>query len=91
MVEKRFKKISRSGAITIPSDIRREFGFNGGDGVSITQTENGGLLIEKSAEICFFCGGHEGCMMFFGRNICTVCQEAIANIFIENDNTEEVK
>jgi len=82
MAEKRYKKISKGGAITIPSDIRREFGFNGGDGVSIRWTESGALIIEKSAEICFFCGGNEECKKFWGRDICSICQETIANEFI---------
>jgi transcriptional pleiotropic regulator of transition state genes len=66
------KVINKSGGLTIPADIRREYGFLGGEAVDITVYE-GQLLIEPHTPRCIFCRGVDDVGKYRGRCVCQLC------------------
>ena len=49
------KKVAKSGAITLPRQIRQEVGIFPGTPVDIEQDDNG-VHIRKHIPVCHFCG-----------------------------------
>lgn len=72
----KYKRIGASGGVTIPADVRRDYGFVKGDGVSVT-VEGGAIVIRKYTPSCFFCGD-QAKKKFKGRYICIACAQEIA-------------
>lgn len=74
----RSKVISKSGGVTIPSDIRREFNqFLSGEAVDL-QVEDGKIILSPHSPRCMFCGAIEDIRTFEGRQICSSCIERMA-------------
>lgn len=78
------KVVSKSGSITIPADIRREYNtFLAGEAVDLT-VDDGKLIISPHAPRCIFCDSIENVILFKGKNACKGCatelvKEADAN------------
>ncbi|ADY55116.1 transcriptional regulator/antitoxin, MazE [Syntrophobotulus glycolicus DSM 8271] len=69
----RNKIISKSGGITIPSDIRREYtSYLGGEAVDL-EIQDGKIILSPHAPRCMFCGSIEDIRKFEGRHICGIC------------------
>jgi len=66
------KKINGSGGVTIPSDIRRDLGFEKGTGVDI-EVQAGKLIISKRTPRCTLCGGTEKVIKHFNKDVCHQC------------------
>jgi len=66
------KVISKGGGLTIPAEIRREYGFLGGDAVDIA-VGDGRLVISQHTPRCLFCQGVEGVGKYAGRYVCKAC------------------
>ena len=52
MENKLFKKISKTGGITIPAQVRYQMNIPKGAAVEIVQTEDNSLLIKKHIPTC---------------------------------------
>ena len=73
------KKISKAGAVTIPSHLRRELGVHAGDRFEIVAMKDGGILLERSVGSCVLCGGRDNLIPHGKVYVCHGCGVAIAN------------
>ena len=73
------KKISKAGAVTIPSHLRRELGVHAGDRFEIVPREDGSILLERSVGSCVLCGGRDNLIPHGKVYVCHGCGVAIAN------------
>lgn len=73
----RSKVLSKNGSLTIPSDIRREYNYLGGEAVDI-EIEDGKIIVSPHTPRCMFCGSIKDIREIWGRNFCTGCMEIIA-------------
>ena len=72
------KVISKSGGITIPSDIRREYNsFLAGEAVDM-HVDDGKLVIAPHTPRCIFCDSMEDVAKHAGKNVCKSCIRAMA-------------
>lgn len=78
MENKLFKKISRTGGITIPAQIRHQMNIPKGAAVKIVQTEDNSLLIKKHIPTCMCCGTAENVKVFNNVELCTTCASKFA-------------
>ena len=79
------KKISKSGSITIPSHIRREFGIESGEKVKIDTNDTGDLILKRVVGSCVLCGSNEN-LIKVNKYICKACIEKIN----EQSRTEQM-
>ena len=80
----KYKKISKSGGLTIPSDIRREFDYTPGDAVDIN-VEKGKLIITPHTPRCTFCSGVSKVEKYKGKGVCKAC----VTILVKEVGTDE--
>lgn len=71
------KRISKSGSITIPSHIRREFGIENGEKVKIETNDAGDLILKRMVGSCIMCGENENLIKVNDKYICKTCIEKI--------------
>lgn len=71
------KKISKSGSITIPSHIRREFGIEHGEKVKIDTNKDGDLILKRVVGSCIMCGENEKLIKVNDKYICKSCIDKI--------------
>ena len=71
------KKVSKSGSITIPSYIRREFGIESGEKVKIETNTDGDLILKRIVGSCVLCGENENLIKVNDKYICKTCIEKI--------------
>lgn len=76
------KRITRSGGLVIPRDIRVETGFLPGVPVSI-EAYAGELRIRKHTKSCRFCGSVDCVKTVSGIEICKRCAEKVQEVFYE--------
>lgn len=74
---KEFKKISKSGAITVPIRLRRELNIKNGDAVTIEPLANGGMVIKPYRPSCIFCGAENDIKELNGKGCCVDCMLAL--------------
>lgn len=74
------KKIGKSGAVTIPSSLRRDLGIQGKEKVNISVNDAGDLIVKRIAGTCVFCGSYEGVAAYKGRFVCRSCAKEIGGI-----------
>lgn len=68
------KKLNRSGGITLPAAIRREFGIEGGEKFGITiDNEDGTIILRRTEGHCLFCQSDKKLIVFHGRFVCAEC------------------
>lgn len=68
-----FKKVSKSGNISIPAALRRERGIQIGDSFEVEMQEGGNILLKRHTAHCMFCENTEGVVMFKGKPLCKSC------------------
>lgn len=68
----KFKKISKAGGITLPVELRRDFGFSAGQAVDIN-VDGDALIIKKYVPRCILCGTNHEVVNFADRHICKAC------------------
>ncbi len=73
----KYKVINKSGALTIPADIRREYSFGGGEAVDITVSD-GRLVLSPHTPRCIFCAKTEKVGKYMGRYVCRDCVAIMA-------------
>ncbi|WP_432718389.1 AbrB/MazE/SpoVT family DNA-binding domain-containing protein [Pectinatus frisingensis] len=73
MIMNNNKKINKSGGITIPSSLRRDFGIEAGDKVAVdVNPKNGDIILHRNEGSCMFCGSEE-VILYKGRYLCRSC------------------
>lgn len=70
---KKYKRLSKSGSINIPVQLRREYGIRDGDAFEIDVSKDGTVLLKPHVPRCVFCGGTEDVMKMNGKGICPEC------------------
>jgi len=80
------KKISKSGSITIPSHIRREFGIENGEKLKIETNDAGDLILKRIVGSCVLCGENEKLIKVNDKYICKTC----INKINEQSRTEQM-
>ncbi len=70
------KKISKSGSVHLPKELRSEIGMPTGCAVDIN-TDGKSITIQKHIPICSFCGSAEDVLNVLGIEICRHCAEKI--------------
>lgn len=73
------RKISKSGGITIPSNLRMQLGIQGKEKINIETKDNGDILIRRIQGTCIFCGTVEGVKAFRGKFVCKECKKLLAS------------
>lgn len=71
------KKMSKAGAITLPSALRREIGIEAGEKFAIQLQENGDVLLKRSQGSCIFCKSEMDLAAHKGRFVCRPCSTEI--------------
>ncbi|WP_435924831.1 AbrB/MazE/SpoVT family DNA-binding domain-containing protein [Paenibacillus sp. DYY-L-2] len=70
------KKINKTGAITLPSALRRDFGLTGGEKFKIEVcAEDGTILLQRTNGQCLFCDSDKQLIVHRGRFVCANCVE----------------
>lgn len=81
---KRFKKVTKNRAITIPKDLAAEFGITGGEAVEL-EYKDGIIAIRKSIPKCRICGDVREAISIRGvmgsLDICPVCADSLKEEF----------
>jgi transcriptional pleiotropic regulator of transition state genes len=75
-----YKKLTKSGSITIPRKLRREAGMLPGTPVVVERFETG-IHIRKHVPVCFHCGTVEQVAEFDGIEICKACAGKLMGVF----------
>lgn len=75
------KKITKSGAVTLPRMIRQETGILPGVPVDI-RTDEEGVHIVKHVPACRFCGTVDEVKTALGMEVCLDCARKIAEVFV---------
>lgn len=70
------KKISKSGSVHLPKELRSEIGMPTGCAVDIS-TDGESVTICKHIPVCRFCGSAEYVLNVLGIEICRCCAEKI--------------
>ncbi len=78
MVDVSFKKITKSGGITLPRQMRQELGLLPGVALEIHPTDDGGLLLCKHTPSCHLCGSADDVKTCKGLTLCRKCSEAFS-------------
>lgn len=81
------KKISKSGAITLPKALRSETGLFPGNAVDIESNKDGSLTIKPLVPCCRFCGTVEN-VLRADENI-FICRNCAKTILARVDVTDE--
>lgn len=71
------RKISKSGGITIPSNMRMQLGIQGKEKINIEPQENGDIVIKRIQGTCIFCGNTNNVQAFKGKFICSDCRKEL--------------
>lgn len=68
------RKISKSGSVTIPSNMRMQLGIQGKEKVDIQTKDNGDIVIKRIQGTCIFCGSVNNVQAYKGKFICDSCK-----------------
>lgn len=82
------KKINRSGGITLPASLRRDYGIDAGERVNIQVDSEGVIRIKRIEGSCVFCHSNENLQKYNGRYICGKCLQAIGGMDHEHRAVE---
>lgn len=74
------KKMSKSGAVTIPSAMRRELGLEKGERFKITVTDEGLIKLKRIEGECIFCKADNNLLIHVGRFVCDNCLQQMNQI-----------
>ena len=73
-----FKKVSKAGGITIPSQLRHALNIPKGAAVEITTNEDDEIIIKKHIPTCICCGTAENVKVINGVELCQECAGTFA-------------
>jgi len=72
-VEQFNKKINKSGSITLPAAMRRDYGIESGDRFSISANNEGNIVLKRVQGECIFCKLDNNLIVHEGRFVCSNC------------------
>lgn len=72
-----FRKLNKSGGLTVPRMMRQELGLHPGTALDLITTEDGGLLIQKHAPSCHVCGSTDDIGTYRSLSLCRGCYDAL--------------
>lgn len=78
MVDASFKKITKSGRITLPRQMRQELGMLPGVALEIRPEADGSLRLCKHTPSCHLCGSAEDVITHKGLTLCRECAAAFS-------------
>ncbi|BFH11111.1 hypothetical protein J6TS7_21650 [Paenibacillus dendritiformis] len=68
------KKLNKSGSLTLPAVIRREYGLSDGEKFNIVVNgQDGTIMLQRTQGSCMFCHNDQQLIVFHGRFICAPC------------------
>lgn len=67
------RKISKSGSITIPANLRRDLGIEKGEKFNLEVQADGRISLKRIVGSCVFCKSDEKVVTYSGRFICGKC------------------
>ncbi|MDR1629881.1 MAG: AbrB/MazE/SpoVT family DNA-binding domain-containing protein [Oscillospiraceae bacterium] len=70
-----YKKVSKSGTVTIPRLLRHELGIHPGTPIVIGTTAGGGITIKKHVPVCRVCGATEKIVRWKSVELCKNCYD----------------
>jgi len=73
------KKLTKSGGMTIPSDLRRELNLQPGDAVDI-DNQGDKLIISAHIDRCFICQEEQDTVKYRGKVFCRQCIETLGGM-----------
>jgi len=73
------KKITKGNGVTLPKDLRANFGILAGQGIDLVETPEG-ILLKKHTASCFCCGSVEDVKVFKDFEICKECRKELVDI-----------
>lgn len=79
----RNRKMQKSGALTIPADIRTRYGFKKGAPVVMTVEDDGSIRIVPKYPTCAICQKRDALRSVKSVPICKVCAEAAMESYTE--------
>lgn len=71
------RKISKSGSITIPSNLRMQLGIQGKEKIDICVKDDGSILVRRIEGKCIFCGNVGNVEAYKGKFVCDRCKEEL--------------
>ena len=75
------KKLNKSGGVTLPAAIRREFGLGDGEKFSISvDSYDGAIVLRRTQGHCLFCNSEQNLITYQGRYVCTRCIKSMGEI-----------
>jgi transcriptional pleiotropic regulator of transition state genes len=74
------KKLSKSGAVTIPAALRRELGIDQGERFKVKTDDNGSITLTRTQGSCIFCQSDNNLIAHAGRFICADCLQEINKV-----------
>jgi len=72
------KKLSKSGSVTLPSALRRDYGLTDGEKFAVSVDDQGTIQLRRIAAQCLFCGSDELMIVHGGRHVCVSCVDTMA-------------
>lgn len=78
------KKVTKSGSITLPKQLRTGLGIFSGNAVDIEQRGEE-IVIKKHTQTCHFCGNAENVKNVMGIDICCDCAAKIHKAVVCDD------
>lgn len=88
MEQKFYKKLTKSGAVTIPRTVRSELGIYPGDGIEI-DVQDGKILIGRHQNGCICCGNTVNLIKQGDKYICSHCVQDLASKYADDDYAEQ--
>lgn len=71
-----YKRVSKSGGMTIPAQLRRSLNIQKGDGFEIVES-NGELTLKPYQPRCVFCDSQTDVIKYKGKHVCPVCVQSL--------------
>lgn len=78
----KFKKIGKSGGITIPAELRRDLGIDSGSAVDLV-VDRGNIIVKPYVPKCLFCESDREVLVYKNKRICSKCIKEIGGLIHE--------
>nr|WP_240472961.1 AbrB/MazE/SpoVT family DNA-binding domain-containing protein [Paenibacillus sanguinis] len=72
------KKMNRSGGVTLPSALRREYGLAAGEKFQVSVNQHGDVVLKRTEGQCLFCQADQDLIPYLGRLVCRSCVSSMA-------------
>ena len=76
------KKISKTGGITIPSHLRREYGIEAGENFKMDVNDKGEIVLKRIVGSCIICSNNDDLIEINGKYVCHDCLESLNTLAV---------